>query len=141
MASFAYDSFWFDGLSGNINVSADSFKILLVTAAYTPSKGTHTKRSDITNEVSGGAGYTAGGQAITLTLAKNGTTHVISVTPAASTTWPAATITAAAAVIYKSRGGGAAADELVGYIDDLGTFSSSAGDFIQQITGPFSIQN
>ncbi len=32
---------------------------MLVTSAYTPNQDTHTKRSDITNEVTG-TGYTAG---------------------------------------------------------------------------------
>ena len=39
-----------------IDLDTDTFKLMLVTSAYTPTK-THAKRSDITNEVT--AGYIA----------------------------------------------------------------------------------
>ena len=49
-----------DVMNGSIDLDTDTIKVLLVTSAYTPDQDTHTKHSDVTNEVSG-TGYTAGG--------------------------------------------------------------------------------
>ena len=55
-------SFLGDILRANIALAGD-FKIMLVSESYTPDDTGHTRRSDITNEVSGD-GYTEGGVAI-----------------------------------------------------------------------------
>lgn len=60
MASLIYNSAIDDMAKGAIDFDTDTFKVLLVTSSYSPNKDTHTKRSDVTNEVSG-TGYTAGG--------------------------------------------------------------------------------
>lgn len=125
MASLTPNSFLDDVFKGNI-VSTDTFKVMLTTSAYTPDQDTHTKRSDVTNEVTG-TGYTAGGQAIVPVLTKNTTLNRLEwVFP--QVTWPASTIAGARrAVYYKSRGGLATADELV-CIDDFGAdVSTTAG--------------
>jgi len=67
MASLIYNSFFDDVYKGNIVPNTDTFKMMLVTATYSPNKDTHTKRSDVTNEVSG-TGYTSGGQTVAFTL-------------------------------------------------------------------------
>ena len=59
MTSLIYDSFMDDLCKGNIVPSSDTFYGMLVTSSYSPSKGTHAKRSDVTNEASG-TNYTAG---------------------------------------------------------------------------------
>jgi hypothetical protein len=43
-----------------------SVKLMLVTSAYAPSTGTsgHSVKADVTNEIAAGAGYTAGGVAL-----------------------------------------------------------------------------
>ena len=89
-------------MNGTFNFSTDTFKIALytanasldaTTAAYTP-----------ISEVSA-TGYTAGGQALTVTVTPTtgdiGTTAYISF---ANTSWTTA-VTARAALIYKSGGG------------------------------------
>ncbi len=128
-----------DMAQGNINTSVDTFYVLLTTASYTPDKA-HTKRSDITNEVSG-SGYTSGGAATTITVAQNNLSAQITYT-LTSVSWPNATITNARyAVIYKRRGGAASADELFGLVDDLTNTTSTNGTFTQAFSSPFVQQN
>jgi hypothetical protein len=131
MASFGFDSYLDDVLAGNI-VKADTYYVLLTTSAYTPNQGAHTRRSDVTNEVTG-AGYTAGGQAIAPTFAKDTTGHKCTIT-FPQVTWPSSTITARRAVYYKRRGGAATGDELVA-VDDFGAdVVTSNGTFTLQAT-------
>jgi hypothetical protein len=111
--------------SGAANTS-HSYKGMLVTGSYAEDRGAHSKRSSITNEVSG-TGYTTGGVALTLTASLNTTTHALTLTiPAAS--WPSSTITARKLIVYRARGGASSADELVCCIDhgtDLASSSST----------------
>lgn len=139
MASLNYDSFWDDLSKGNVNPSTDTYYMMLVTSAYTPNKGTHTKRSDVTNEVAG-TGYTAGGAQVTFTVAKDTVNHKETYT-LSSVSWPSATIAAAGGVIYKHRGGVSSADELVAYADFGGTVTSTAGTFQATFSSPITIQN
>ena len=127
MASLIYDSCLRDLQIGAIDSDADTFKAMLVTSSYTANKGTHAKRSDITNEVTG-TGYTAGGVTCACTPALNTTAHTMVLTFAA-VSWATSTITARGMVIYKSRGGASSADELVGYLDFGSNISSAGGTF------------
>jgi hypothetical protein len=127
MASFIYNSCLEDFVSGDIDFSADTFKLMLVTSSYTANKDTHLKRSSVTNEVSG-TGYTAGGATTACTVAKNTTDDRVTLT-FASVSFSTATITARAGVIYKSRGGADTADELVAYVDFGGDVTSTAANF------------
>jgi len=118
-----YNSFWEDLFKGQIDVDSDTFKCMLTTG-YTANKDTHTKRSDVTGEVSG-TGYTAGGPTVTVTVAKNTATDTATIT-LGGLALSAATVSATGAVFYKSRGGASSADELVAAIDFGGTVSSTA---------------
>lgn len=115
MASVIYDSFLSDLFAGNANTT-HSYKAMLVTSSYTENRGTHTKRSDVSNEVTG-TGYTAGGAAVTLSTSLNTTTHKLTLT-IGTVSWASSTITARKAVIYRARGGANTADELVACIDN-----------------------
>jgi len=139
MASLIYDSYFDDLNKGNIVPNTDSFKGMLVTASYTPNKGTHAKRNDITNEVTG-TGYTAGGTAVTLSVSLDTTNHRADVT-ATGPSWASSTITARALVVYKSRGGASSADNLVCYIDFGSDVSSTGATFQVTVTSPLRIQN
>ena len=139
MASLIYNSAVFDAIRGPIDFDTDTFYVMLVTSAYTPNKDTHTKRSDVTNEVVG-AGYTAGGAASAATVTDVTASDNLTVA-FASVNWPAATITAAAAVIYKSRGGASSADELVAYVDFGGNVTSTADTFTVTFSTPITFQN
>jgi hypothetical protein len=125
MATFLYDNFLLKLAQAKFDFSADSFKMMLVTSTYVPNRGTHDFRNDVTNEVAAGGGYTAGGAAITATLALNTGTHVLAF-GLSDVVWSVATFTARAGVIYKARGGLSSADELVAYID-FGADKSPAG--------------
>lgn len=138
-ASLIYDSFFGDVFAGNIAVNTDTFRCMLVTASYTPAKGTHDRRNDVTNEVSG-TGYTAGGTTCTVAGSLDTTNHRYDVT-VTGPSWTTSTITARAMVIYKSRGGASSADELVMYVDFLSDVSSTAATFAVTVTSPLRIQN
>jgi hypothetical protein len=115
MADIVYNSFLADVFAGNCNTT-HTYKGMLVTSAYTENRATHTKRSDVTGEVSG-TGYTAGGNAVTLSVAVNNTTNVLTLTIGA-VSWPSSTITARKLVVYRARGGASSADELVCCVDN-----------------------
>jgi hypothetical protein len=139
MASIIYDSTIDDMVKANIAFATDTFKVMLVTSTYTPSKTADLKRSAVTNEVVG-TGYTAGGVASACTVAKNTGSNTETMT-FASVNWPTSTITARAAVIYKSRGGASSADELVAYVDFGADITSTADTFTVTFSSPLTIQN
>lgn len=125
MADTIYTSFKRDIMNGAIDLDTDTVKVMLVTSSYTVSAA-HTKRSDITNEVSG-TGYTAGGVAIgSPTVTNVSTTGVFD---GNDVSWTTSTITARGAVLYKSRGGASSADELLCYLDFGSDKVSTAGTF------------
>lgn len=128
MANIVYNSFSYDLCYNLIKIPTDVFYMMLVTSSYTPSRS-HSKRSNITNEVSG-VGYTAGGKQVTMLLQQidnqNNDVEIYFDT----VTWQNSTITARGAVIYKRRGGSSNLDELVQYVDFGSDYSSDSGNFI-----------
>lgn len=126
MASLIYNSYWEDVCKGAIDNDTDTFKVLLTTVTYSENKDTHTKRSDVTNELGSGSGYTSGGNTATFTVTKDTANDRVDIS-AGGTTWPASTITARKAVYYKSRGGASSADELVCVIDFGSDVSTTNG--------------
>lgn len=138
MASLIYNSFMDDCFRGNISPEDDSFKGMLVTGAYTPDVDAHAKRSNVTNEVVG-AGYTAGGVALTPTVTKDNANNRVTL-GFNNPSWATASITARGMVIYKSRGGAASADELVAYVDFGSDVTSSGGTFSVTLTSPLTVQ-
>lgn len=128
MANVIYNSFKRDIQNGAIDLDTDTIKVMLVTSSYTADQDAHTKRSDITNEVSG-TGYTAGGSALANKVVSADNTDNEGVFDADDLTWTTATITARGAVLYKSRGGASSADELICYIDFGADKISTAGNF------------
>lgn len=141
MPSFNFNSMIRDALTGAIDFDTDSFKMMLVSVVPDATdKDAWTKRSDVTDEVAG-TGYTAGGKAVTLTVAAVDTANDDTEITCSSPNWPSATISAVAAVIYKSRGGAASADELVCTIDFGGTIASTNGTFTVTPSGSIKFQN
>jgi hypothetical protein len=127
MASLIYTSALEDAVNGDIDYGADTFKCAFVTSAYTPDKDTHTKRSDVTNEVAASGSYVAGGLAATVTVTKDLANDRIDISLGAVSA-TTATITARGAVYYKAVGS-AATDRLVAYIDFGSDVTSTAGTF------------
>ena len=111
-------------LGGDFDFSSGTgqvFKIALFTSAAT--LGAATTAYATTNEVSG-AGYTAGGNTLTISAnpASSGTTAFLDF---ADTTWSSATITARGALIYQSGG----TNPAIAVLDFGSDKTSTAGDF------------
>ena len=129
MANVIYNSFKRDIMNGAIDLDTDTIKVMLVTSSYTPDQDTHTKRSDITNEVTG-TGYSAGGATLANKSVAVDNTDNEGVFDADDPSWATATITARGAVYYKSRGGVSSADELLFYQDFGADITSTGGTFL-----------
>jgi hypothetical protein len=128
MASFIFNNMLKFLVTGQLNFSTDTYKVLLTTSSYTADKDAHDFRNDVTNEVTG-TGYTAGGNTVTATVSALDTANDRQEIIMGGTTWPSSTITARNAVYYKSRGGASSADELI-FINDFGSdVSTTAGTF------------
>jgi len=140
MASGIYHSFLADVLKGNIDCDSDTFYMMIVGAGYTFNKDSHDRRDDITSEVSG-TGYTADGQAVTLTVNAIDTTNDRVEITVGSVSWASSTISGAQqAIVYKRRGGASSADELVCCIDNGSTVSTSGGT-LQATASTIRLQN
>jgi hypothetical protein len=122
---------------GNVDFDTDSFKMMLVTSTYTVSQS-HSKRSDITNEVSG-TGYSAGGLACVVTnvTRSSGVTSV----NFADVVWtaPVNGFTGRRGVIYKSRGGASSADELVAFVDFGADVAANGTSYTVDLTSALTI--
>jgi hypothetical protein len=138
MASLIYNSCLNDLAIGNIDFDSNSFKAMLVTSTYVPNKDTHTKRSDITNEVAG-TGYSPGGASSLVTVALSTANDRVVITFGALS-FTNSTLTARGCVYYRVRGGAPSADELVAYNDFGGNISSSGGTFAVA-TSTITLQN
>jgi hypothetical protein len=129
MASGLYGVTFLNALKNDLaldldDTTADRFKVMLVTSAYTPDFGAHDFKADVTNEVAG-TGYSAGGESLTsVTLTQAGGTITFD---AGNVTWASSTITARAAVIYDDS---LTDDPLIAYVDFGADKSSSNGDFV-----------
>jgi hypothetical protein len=128
MASAIYNSFKRDIANGSIDLDTDTIKVMLVTSTYAPNVDTHTKRSDITNEVVG-TGYVAGGGTLASKTVAVDNTNDRALFDGDNQVWATASITARGAVLYKARGGASTADELICYIDFGADITSTAADF------------
>ena len=127
MPSLIYNSFLEDLARGAIDADTDTFYVMLTTSGYAENKDSHTKRSDITNEVAG-AGYSAGGIPVAVTVSKDTATDQVEITLGA-VSWPSSTITARKAVYHKRRGGAATADELLAVNDFSSDITSTGATF------------
>lgn len=117
-----------------------TFKFLLVSSVPSESDlDTFDFRNDITNEVTG-AGYTAGGVTVSVSVgAVDTTNNRVAVTIAdLSPMLASATVTAVGGWIYKSVGT-AATDELVQFVEFTGSTSSTAAPFNVDFTSPIYI--
>ena len=127
MATLIYNSFLGAVLAGNCNTT-HTYKMTLHTSGYTEDRAAHSKFSSVTNELSTGSGYTAGGVTVALSFAINNTTNIGTLTIAAGA-WPSSTLTVRKAVVRRARGGAASADELVAVLDNTTDVSSSSSTF------------
>lgn len=108
----------------------DTIKCMLCNSSYAPNQDTHQTRADVSNEVSG-AGYTAGGTALTTKVVSYDTASNEVRLDADDATWAAATFTARYGVVYKDTGT-PATSPLIGYIDFGADQSVSGATFTIQ---------
>lgn len=138
MASLIYNSGLGDCAKGNIDFDTDTFYVMACTSTYTENKDTHTKRSDVTNEITG-TGYTAGGNSVTVSVNVDTANDRVDIT-LGGTTWPSSTLTARKFVYYKRRGGASSADELVAVVDN-GTDAVTSSGTLTLNSSTLRIQN
>jgi hypothetical protein len=100
MANLIYDSFKEYLGDGTLNMNTNTFKIVLLTSSYTPSSA-HSLYSHLTNQLSTGDGYTAGGATLAKAVGDKWTRSGGTVTFSADNpSWTSATFTCRYAVIY-----------------------------------------
>jgi hypothetical protein len=99
-----------------IDWDSDTICVALCTSSYTPDQTAHDYFDDITNELSTGNGYTAGGGTLSGgTITYSGGTTTID---ANDITWGTITGTAHYAIIYDvSAGTATSAQPLIAYVD------------------------
>ncbi|OMC55363.1 hypothetical protein A5747_13295 [Mycobacterium sp. IS-836] len=123
-----YSSFFLSVLNKEVDLDADTIKVMLCTSAYSPNQDTHRYKSDVTNEITG-TGYTAGGVSMTsIQITYNATTNTITI-DGDDAQWTSATFTARYAVIYDTTPSGDSARPLIGYVDFGADIAVSAGTF------------
>lgn len=113
-----YSKFWQSAMNKELDLDSDALKFMLLTSSHTPNTNTHQYKSSLTNEVSG-AGYTAGGVAVTgVTFGQSGSTISFD---AADVSWTNATLTGGNAprygVLYDSSPGSDATRPLIILVD------------------------
>lgn len=126
-------AYWYG--QGLLNMAAGSaawtggtVKVALTTSSYTPNQDTHDFFNDVTNELSTGGGYTAGGAAVAnRSLNYDSASNVLSLR-CDDLSWTSFTGTARYAVVYKDTGVGSTSP-LFGYIDLGGDQVVTSGTF------------
>ena len=100
---------------GPMDLLSDDVRLTLHTTTYTPNMSTHETKTDLTNELSTGGGYTALGQA--LASKTYAATALVTAFDAADVTWPAFTGTFRYGGIWDNTPT-APADPLIALIDN-----------------------
>lgn len=140
MASANYSNLPLHIANAAINFGTATFKCMLHTSV--PSEANldaWVNRSDVTNEVATGGGYTAGGVTVTATVSAVDTTNNrVAITFTDLTPGWNGTITAAAASIYMSTGT-AATDKLISMVDFGGNVTSTSANYDITFTTPMYI--
>jgi hypothetical protein len=112
-----------------IDISADTFKMMLVDADYTPNKDTHQFKSDVTDEVTG-TGVAAGGLTLAgATVSYDTATDTLKLPDFTDLAATGLTFTGARrGIVYDSTPGSDATRPLVGWVDFGQDISLVAGE-------------
>jgi hypothetical protein len=114
-----------------VDFDTDTIKLMLCTSTYSPNIDTHEFKTDVTNEVAAGGGYSSGGQALTTKVVNLDTASDFAYLKADNVTWTTATFTARYGVLYKDTGSGATSPLIL--VIDFGSDQSPSGsDFTVQ---------
>lgn len=139
MASHVYAQFFRSALHKEVNLEADSIKLMLTTSLYAYSQANDRYQSAVTNEVSG-PGYVAGGIVVPgITVTDSGGVYTLN---ASTADFGILTVTGIrTAVLYDATPGTAATNPLI-WFQDFGVDNSPAGvDFqiLWNASGIFTI--
>lgn len=128
-----YPQFDLKALNAAVNVSSDSFKVMLFNSyTYANTQTTMTAVKAAGTEASG-AGYTAGGVALTsVTASLSGFVVTLS---CGNPSWTTSTITATDAVFYDAQGGTDATNIPLVHWAFGATVATTAGTFLLTING------
>ncbi|MFF7555536.1 hypothetical protein ACFZA9_21920 [Streptomyces olivaceus] len=129
LPTYFYGSVFAKAFGGQINYTSDSIKIALVGSGYTPNRNTQGAWSTVSPYEVSGAGYTAGGQALTgKTLTYS--SYVLKF-DADDATWTGLTANVRYAVIYDDSASG---KPLIGYVNIGETLNLVNEDFTVQFS-------
>lgn len=122
-------------IEGGLDLDNNTWRMALVTSAYTPAQTTHSAWSSIsTNEVANGNGYTTHGKLLTVTSNRSG---LVVTFDCDDQSWTSSTITAKYAVIVRdgdANGALAAGDIPLCYCD-----LETGGGSVSTTNGTFAI--
>ena len=128
MASFIYNNAREAFLNADIDLSADTIKLALVTASYTPDQDAHDMWDDVSaNEVSS-SGYSAGGATLGSKTVTQDDPNDRAVFDAADVSWSAVTFSTRYGILYKSTGT-PSTSPLIACLDWGSTKSPAGEDF------------
>jgi len=127
VSSLIYDSCLYNVFRSMIHFDTDTFRMLLVSSSYSPSKN-HAKRSDIYDEIPSGNGYIQGGLDVDIQVLKDDRNSRVNII-LGSATWTNASITAGGAVYYRIGSGGMTTDDLICFIEFDQDARSENGSF------------
>lgn len=120
--------------------SPNTFKAMVLNAAYTPDKDNHSFRNSLTANEVAGTGYTAGGVAVTIaSIAYNAVTDRVEVV-FNDPEWANSSFAGQYLAIYRDTGN-AATDDVVTILDNGSVITSSNSLWKFDITGPYYFQN
>lgn len=121
-------------VAGEINFVGANAKCALTSNSYVPNQDTHRYFSSITNQVSG-AGYTAGGVALTSkTAVYTAGTNTLTL-DSADPTWATVSITEIRYAIFYIDTGTAATSPLISYMDFQANSAPSSQSFTVTLPG------
>ena len=129
MASFTPSNAFLAALdNGAVNLATGTFYAQLVTAAYALNRDSHDTMASVTGEITPVTGYAAGGQAVTVAITQNTTTHVSTVA-FQPVSWSATLSGVRGMIVYARPSGVPSAQLVVGFNDFGGNQASVGGVF------------
>ncbi|MGD9889704.1 MAG: hypothetical protein AB7R89_25725 [Dehalococcoidia bacterium] len=129
VTAFVYSQIMGTAFDEEIDILADTLKVLLATSSHTPDQDADDYHADVDNEVANGNGYTTGGETLgSVTFAYTAGTNTWA-HDAADTSWASSSFTARYAIEYDSTPGSSATNPLMSFQNFGGDFTTSSGTF------------
>lgn len=122
--SIIFDSLHDDEAAGALHFTRDVFRVMLVDETYRPQRRAHSRRSDVTGEITG-EGYWPLLVPVTVQQNSGEPRNIV----LGAVEWPRSAIEANGAVYFKARGRRPQDDELVAFVDFEHPVVSKNGKF------------